>query len=165
MRQSSSGMSARKTLLESRVRALGLPFQLLQLHIPEKPALVRSISQLRHESRQLILRPDPFPGRQSGMESHVLEGDHGSGPRETEAPYSSPTSSFPEAQCEQRSEQLSALTPTPPQGRAAGRREAAEAWGSWAGAGGPVFPSFWGSGLVFKFTPNCPERLLLSFGG
>lgn len=45
------------------------------------------------------------------MESHVLEGDNGPGPRETEAPYSSLTTSFPEAQCEQRPEQLSALTP------------------------------------------------------
>ncbi|KAL0626815.1 hypothetical protein AAY473_000123 [Plecturocebus cupreus] len=43
-----------------------------QLHIPEKPALVRGISQLRHESRQLILSPDLFLGRDSNMESHVL---------------------------------------------------------------------------------------------
>lgn len=45
------------------------------------------------------------------MESHVLEGDNGPGPRETEAPYSFLTTSFPEAKCEQRPEQLSALTP------------------------------------------------------
>lgn len=71
---------------------------------------VCSTSQLRHESRQLFNRPDLFPGREPGMESHVLGGDPGPGPREPEAPLQLPAASFPEAGRERRLERLSALT-------------------------------------------------------
>lgn len=116
-RQSYLGTSSHKTLWKHRSEPLKLSFQLLQLHIPEKPALGRSISRLRHESRQLILRPDPFPRRESGMESHVLEGDHGPRPRETEPPYSSRQAPSQKPSVSTGQEQLSTLTPTPSQGQ------------------------------------------------
>lgn len=51
------------------------------------------------------------------MESHVLGGDPGLGPREKEAPLQLPAASFPDARRERRLERLSALTPSPSPGR------------------------------------------------
>lgn len=103
------------------------------------------------------------------MESHVLEGDHGPRPREIEAPYSSLTTAFLEAQCEQRLEQLSALTPLSRTGAGTAGYAAQVALVPTerplkAEGQGPYFSPFWGSGLIFKSTPNCPESPLKLWG-
>lgn len=129
-------------------------------------------SQLRRESRQLILRPDLFPGRESGLESHVLEGDHGPRPRETEAPAASslPASSLLSAVSPRR--QHLPPAPLPPRGRGVSTGSAScsgptEGWGrgSRAGTGGPIFSFFLESrALSLKSAPNCPDGSPHSLG-
>ena len=74
-----------QTIWKPRSESLEHSFQLFQLHVPKKSALVGALPNL-DMSHVHFFRPDLFGGREPSMERQVLEADHGPELKETEAP-------------------------------------------------------------------------------